>query len=76
LFEDDIKLHRVANSDMDSANLQGVLDAVIDWCQKLQLNVNILKYSVLHLGKENINSNLIESVYILMKVFNGISLKE
>jgi len=61
---------------MDSANLQHVLDAVIDWCQNWQLNVNILKCSVLHLGKENINSNLIESVYILMKVFNGISLKE
>jgi len=34
-FADNIKLHRVVNSDkdtLDSANLQHVLDAVIDWC--------------------------------------------
>jgi len=40
---------------LDSANLQHVLDAVIDWCQKWQLNVNTLKCSVLHLGKDNLH---------------------
>jgi len=42
---------------MGSANLQHVLDAVKDWCQKWQLNVNIFRWSVLHLGKDNLHFN-------------------
>jgi len=51
LFADDIKLHRVINSDIDSAHLQHVIYiyADIDWSQKRQLNVNSLKCSVVGL---------------------------
>jgi len=53
LFADDIKTYRAVNSLQDALFLQSLLDSICSWCTSSQLNINVQKCFVLHLGRSN-----------------------
>jgi hypothetical protein len=55
LFADDLKLYSTIQSDYDRAAIQGALDRLQHWCFDWQLNINIDKCHVLHIGRKPTN---------------------
>ena len=53
LFADDLKLYTNVLSNLDVFSLQNTLNNLQNWCSVWQLEVNISKCYVLHLGKDN-----------------------
>ena len=53
LFADDLKLYTTVSSNLDIISLQTSLDNLQHWCSIWQLEVNISKCYVLHLGNNN-----------------------
>jgi len=53
LFADDLKLFSTITTDCDKTSLQSVLDRLQQWCADWQLNINVDKCHLLHLGKSN-----------------------
>ena len=53
LFADDLKLYTTVVSNLDIYSLQTVLDRLQQWCFTWQLDVNVSKCHVLHIGKNN-----------------------
>ena len=67
LFADDFKLYSQLATDLDQASLQSALGRLQQWCIDWQMAININKSHVLHLGKNNkqtnyyLNGNLIDA---------------
>ena len=58
-FADDTKLcHRVRNPD-DIMELQEDINKLVEWVNKWQMSFNVDKYSVIHIGQNNMQSNYI-----------------
>jgi hypothetical protein len=53
MFADDLKLYSSVKIDTDSQHLQETLDCLVQWSTKWQLNINISKCQLLHLGKNS-----------------------
>jgi ribonuclease P/MRP protein subunit RPP40 len=53
LFADDMKLYSTIYTNLDNFSLQSALDRLYKWCCDWQLNVNVSKCHILHMGKNN-----------------------
>jgi len=53
LYADDLKLYTSLISTDDSHNIQDVLSNLLVWSKDWQLEVNVSKFHVLHLHKNN-----------------------
>ena len=53
LFADDAKLYSEVQNQTDANALQQDLDTICNWAHKWQLNFNLNKCKVLHIGKKN-----------------------
>jgi len=48
---DDTKIFRCIKDSMDSSKLQKDLDAIMDWADKWQIDFNVGKCKVMHVGR-------------------------
>jgi len=53
MYADDTKVSRAVNCDMDRVALQGDLDQLVEWSRIWQLQFNVGKCKVMHLGRAN-----------------------
>jgi len=65
LFADDIKIYRIVNNLTDALFFQSILDSISMWCSYSQLQINVSKCFILHLGSSNSR---------FMYGFNGIAI--
>ena len=56
-FADDTKLRHTARNPDDIIELQEDINKIVEWANKWQMSFNVDKYSVMHIGHNNIKSN-------------------
>ena len=56
-FADDTKLCHKANCEQDRLTIQSDLDKLVEWAEKWQMNFNVDKCTVMHVGTNNQNYN-------------------
>ncbi|KAF7684982.1 putative RNA-directed DNA polymerase from transposon X-element, partial [Cucumispora dikerogammari] len=56
-FADDTKLCHKANCEKDRLTIQSDLDKLVEWAEKWQMNFNIEKCTIMHVGTKNLNYN-------------------
>ena len=52
-FTDDTKLFRQISDSVDTRGMQEDLDRLVEWADKWQMEFNVSKYKVMHVGKRN-----------------------
>ena len=56
-FADDTKLCHLARNPDDIMELQDDINKLVEWANKWQMSFNVDKYSVMHIGHNNMQSN-------------------
>ena len=57
-FSDDTKLCHRARNPNDKTELQEDINKLVEWANKWQMNLNVDKYSTMHIGHNNMQRNL------------------
>ena len=52
-FADDTKFFRQVNDTVDALGMQEDLDRLVEWADKWQMQFNVSKCKVMHVGKKN-----------------------
>jgi len=69
-FADDTKLFRQVSDMVDTVGMQEDLDRLVEWADKWQMQFNVSKCKVMHVGKKNprhsyyVSSNGLKSVEV------------
>ena len=74
-FADDTKLFRQDSDTVDALGMQEDLDRLVEWADKWQMQFNVSKCKVMHVGKKNPRQDIIE-VFEMYRGYSSVALQE